>query len=142
MIDEELSKLTVKRKVSIKSIVTSDFKKRMVYDLNQAITGIQSNMGKLDETMMGGHVSEDYTKQLERKKQQHELTIEDIKLKIEKIKKLELDSLFTQGLIDGFVTIQKGDDLFEELGTMDILLKDGIVQDIAIKKDLQLAVDN
>ena len=135
------SELTIKRKVAIKSLVTNEFKKRMVFDLNQAITGIQASISKMDEILLSDHISSDYKQQLEQKKRRSELSIEELKLKIDTIKKLEVGSLFTQGAVDGFVTIKKGDNLFDKLGSMDVVLKDGIIQEITTKKDAQLVVN-
>ncbi|NBV41533.1 hypothetical protein EBR96_02025 [bacterium] len=57
-------------------------------------------------------------------------TIKVVVTETDAINQLELNSLFTQGTVDGFVSVSEGDNLYEKLGGMEILVQDGVVQKI------------
>ena len=46
------------------------------------------------------------------------------------MQQLQPESHFVQGMVDGFVSVNPGDHLYEKLGAMEIVIKDGIVQNI------------
>ncbi len=46
------------------------------------------------------------------------------------IKELQPGSLFTQGIIEGFASVKEGDNLYEKLGAMEIIVQDGVIQTI------------
>jgi len=48
---------------------------------------------------------------------------------------LQMGSYFMQGTVDGFVSVNVGDNLYEKLGGMEIFIEDGIVQDIVPVSD-------
>ena len=41
-----------------------------------------------------------------------------------------MNSIYSQGPIDGMVTVSAGDNLYEKLGGVEIVVKDGVVQEI------------
>ncbi len=49
---------------------------------------------------------------------------------IDEARNLPLGSTFSQGTIDGLVSIKPGDNLYHKLGAAEIIIKDGIVQEI------------
>jgi len=68
--------------------------------------------------------------QLKLEKQQQLSVISDLQKRIIDAKNLPLDSEFVQGTIDGFVGIKVGDNLYQKLGALEIIVKDGVIQDI------------
>ena len=46
------------------------------------------------------------------------------------IKGLELNTEFVQGVVDNFVEIKVGDNLYEKLSNTEVLIKDGVVVEI------------
>ena len=46
------------------------------------------------------------------------------------INSLELKSLYSQGPVEGFVTVNVGDNLYEKLGGIELVVEDGVVKKI------------
>ena len=132
--------VTLKRTVTIKAIVTEKFKEYMSFEVNQAVTVTQNKIKELDSRMdevskvllQSGASAETYTikSRIESEKAQLLQSIEEMKKKGQEIQSLPLNGFFVQGMIDGFVIVNPGDNLYEKLGAMEIIVKDGIVQDI------------
>ena len=51
-------------------------------------------------------------------------------MKIEEAKKLIIGSEFVQGPLEGPVTVAIGDNLYKKVGGAEIIVKDGIIQEI------------
>ena len=132
--------ITLKRTVTIKAIVTEDFKSYLTYELETAIKDLQN---KIQEIEKQGQLLIDSLKkegaaeqvksveqQLKLEKQQQLNVIDDLQNRIKEAKTLQLDSEFVQGTIDGFVGIKPGDNLYQKLGALEIIVKDGVIQEI------------
>ena len=101
--------LNLKRTVTIKAIVTEKFKEYMRYEIQRSIYNLQTQ-GESPQTK-------------ER--------LEEAHLQLEAIDLLALGSQFVQGVVDGFVTVSEGDNLYDKLGGMEVIVLDGIVKKIA-----------
>ena len=139
--------VTLKRTVTIKAIVTDDFKTYLKQELQQAIQDLDN---KLNEVVAQGNKlveqlqaqgQEDQIKviqqQMELDKQQQTAAKADLEKKINDASLLALDSEFVQGTIDGFVSVKSGDNLYEKLGALEIVVKDGLIQDIRGDSNLE-----
>lgn len=132
--------VTLKRTVTIKAIVTEDFKKYLVYELETAIKDIQKKMSDiekqaqllLDSLRAEGALDQinAIQQQLKLEKQQQENSMSDFQKRIQDAKNLELNSEFVQGTIDGFTSVKVGDNLYQKLGALELIVKDGVIQDI------------
>jgi len=130
----------LKRAVRIKTIVTEKFKQEMEKNLKMQIERLDKTIEQIDKQTKP--YIEDFkkkgkAKQLESLNQQvaqekGKLALQKKVLakKIEDIKKLVLGSEFVQGTMESWVNIKVGDNLFKKVGGMEILVKDGIVQEI------------
>lgn len=137
--------VTLKRTVTIKAIVTEDFKKYLTYELETSIKDLQKKMTDVEKQANDLIASLEKTgssdqikmigQQLQIEKQQQENTISDLQKRIQDAKNLQLDSEFIQGTIDGFTTVKVGDNLYQKLGALEIVVKDGVVQDIKGEQD-------
>lgn len=130
--------VTLKRTVTIKVVVTEKFKSYMVFELNESIRSaeqrtilINQQIPQLDRLASTDNIGRQaLLQQLEAEKIQLDATIKDQQTRMDAINDLKLESLFLQGTVDGFVSVSEGDNLYEKLGGMEIILKDGIVQKI------------
>lgn len=132
--------VTLKRTVTIKAIVTEDFKNYLTYELETAIKDLQQKIqgmeqqGKALIDSLQSEGSSDQIKSIEQQlkleKQQQQNVINDLTRRIEEAKGLQLDTEFVQGTIDGFVGVKVGDNLYQKLGALEIIVKDGIIQDL------------
>jgi hypothetical protein len=122
--------VTLKRNVTIKAVVTDQFKKFLTFELNQAITGLNERQKQLDDILAKNEGTSEYRNQLSHEKQQNAVNKEDLTNKINVAQKLQNDTLFVQGVVEGFATVKKGDNLYEKLGAMEIIVKDGLVNEL------------
>jgi len=134
--------LVLQRNVNIKVIVTEEFKKYLVAELERAIKNMDGQLGTMET--QGKRLVENLKKQGEKTvkqvsaivqqinldKQQATLAKADLDKKIAEAKNLKIGSEFLQGTVQGTVTVKTGDNLYKKLGGMEILLKDGVVQEI------------
>lgn len=131
--------LTVMRPVTIKAIVTDDFKKYLVFEIQEQIKEVNAKLKQLEQNVElflkeNASLSND-----ERKNVDHNFLVEKNKLidqiklsnnRLEEVKNLALNTLFHQGSIDSFVTVKTGDNLFQKLAKAELIVKDGIVVEI------------
>ena len=137
-----MAEVTLQRTVTIKVIVTEDFKKYLTAELERAIKNLDNQVANLET--QGKALIENLKKQGDKTqkqvsaiaqqinldKQQESLAKDDLKKKIEQAKALKLGSEFVQGTINGFVKVKKGDNLYKKLGAMEIIIKDGVIQEV------------
>ncbi|NQY73767.1 MAG: hypothetical protein HRT90_03295 [Candidatus Margulisbacteria bacterium] len=135
--------VTLKRSVTIYAVVTNELKKFLKEDIQNSVS---SNKKQLElsekqykgvlKTLKGPEAVSSRTalnSQFQHEKNKLELLIKDMQDKLHDVDKLKKDTLFNQGTVDGFVTIKDGDNLYEKLGAMEIIIKDGMVQTIEEK---------
>jgi len=134
--------LTLQRTVVIKVIVTEEFKKYLIAELERAIKNLDNQLNTLET--QGKQLMESLKKQGEKTlkqvsaiaqqinmdRHQEDLAKEELVRKIEEAKKLKIGSEFVQGTVNGWVTIKKGDNLYKKLGASEVIIKDGVIQEI------------
>lgn len=133
--------VTLKRTVTIKAVVTEDFKKYLAYELQQSTNTANERMAKIEaeakqmiEALKTQKGAEQRIAQVQQRYQneqrQYQNSVGELKRRMEQVKALQLGSYFTQGTVDGWVNIKIGDNLYQKLGGMELIIKDGIVQNI------------
>ena len=134
--------LTLQRTVTIKVIVTEEFKKYLTSELERAIKNLDKQLANMEA--QGKRLIENLKKQGEKTakqisaivqqinldKQQESLAKNDLTKKIEDAKKLKIGSEFIQGTVNGWVSVKKGDNLYKKLGSLELIVKDGVIQEI------------
>lgn len=128
--------VTLKRAVTIKAIVTDKFKEYIRFEMNEAIRNTKSRMEQLQNAAKfatsnpGSKDNALLSQQMDAEKFHLEGSLKDLDARLKQVDTLKDGTEFMQGTIDGFVTISEGDNLYEKLGGMEIVVKDGIVQKI------------
>jgi hypothetical protein len=125
--------VTLKRTVTIKAVVTEKFKEYMKFELSTAITKSKTRMQDIDSRipdLKGKSGGEFLGQQLNAEKIQLQNSIVELERRLQESEKLELDTQFIQGTVDGFVSVAEGDNVYEKLGGMEIIAKDGVVEQI------------
>ena len=137
-----MAELTLQRNVVIKVIVTEEFKKYLVGELEKSIKNMDAQLANMET--QGKRLVENLKKQGEKtvkqvsaivqqinmEKQQATLAKADIEKKIGEAKELKVGSEFLQGTVHGITTVNAGDILYKKLGGIEVLLKDGVIQEI------------
>jgi len=130
----------LKRVVMVKAIVTEAFKTNLIKELERAIGNIENQSSQIMER--GKAYLEDlkqkglnqkaaaFKHQVEEERNKQSAAKADLLMKIEEAKKLELGSEFVQGPLEGPVNVELGDNLYKKVGGAEILVKDGVVQEI------------
>ena len=133
MADSQKSKkqqVILKRQVLVKAVVTENFKTFLNYELSETVKMNSNKVNQIENQMKLVDKADPKYMQLdmERKEAQSYLASEADQRKF--IEDLELNSVYSQGPIDGMVTVSVGDNLYEKLGGVELLVKDGVVQKI------------
>jgi len=130
--------VTLKRSVTIKVIVTEKFKQYMLFEIEEAKKNAEARLVQIDQQLdqIAKLAESESGKQLiaqkvDSEKIQLKATLVDLEGREKAVHALALDSHFVQGNIDGFVSVAEGDNLYEKLGGMEILAKDGVIQKIS-----------
>jgi len=139
MVEKEKA-IELKRVVMVKAIVTEAFKQNLVKELERATSNLDaqtSQMGERSKSYMESlkkkglmQKAAAFKHQMEEEKARQAAAKSDLMMKIEEAKKLQLGTEFVQGPLEGPVNVQIGDNLYKKVGGAEIIVKDGIIQEI------------
>ena len=135
-----INEIELKRVVMVKAVVTESFKQNLIKELERAIANIDNQLGQMDER------SRSYLDNLKKKglmqkaaafkhqwddeKARQSAAKSDLLMKIEEAKNLQLNTEFVQGPLEGPVNVAIGDNLYKKVGGAEIVVKDGVIQEI------------
>lgn len=130
----------LKRIVMVKAIVTEAFKQNLVKELERAVANLDTQATQME--MQSKTYLEDLKKkglmqkaaafkhQLDDERSRQAAAKSDLTMKIEEAKRLQLGTEFVQGPLEGPVHVSIGDNLYKKVGGAEIIVKDGIIQEI------------
>ncbi|MFC1540465.1 YlqD family protein [Candidatus Margulisiibacteriota bacterium] len=137
---EKKKGIELKRVVMVKAIVTDSFKQNLVKELERAVNNLDAQASQmsdrsrsyLDSLKKKGLMQKAaaFKHQLEEEKAKQAAAKADLTMKIEDAKKLQTGSEFVQGPLEGPVDVSVGDNLYKKVGGAEIIVKDGIIQEI------------
>ena len=137
---EKKQGLELKRVVMVKAIVTEAFKQNLTRELDRAITNLESQATKIenqsktyfDNLKEKGMMkrANAFKQQLEDERARQVAAKSDLLMKIEDAKKLQIDTEFVQGPLEGPVVVEVGDNLYKKIGGAEIIVKDGVIEEI------------
>ena len=134
------NEIELKRVVMVKAIVTEPFKQNLIKELERAISNIDNQLSQMEER--GKNYLEDLKKkglmqkaaafrhQIDDEKSRQSAARSDLLMKIEEAKNLQLGTEFVQGPLEGPVNVKLGENLYKKIGGAEIIVKDGIIQEI------------
>lgn len=132
--------LELKRVVMVKAIVTEAFKQNLVKELERAIGNLDAQVNQmegqsktyLEDLKKKGLMQKAaaFKHQFEDEKGRQTAAKADLTMKIEEAKRLTIGSEFVQGPLEGPVDVSVGDNLYKKVGGAEIIVKDGIIQEI------------
>ncbi|MBN2057990.1 MAG: YlqD family protein [Candidatus Saganbacteria bacterium] len=136
----EKKSIELKRVVMVKAIVTESFKENLVKELERAVANIDNQVSQmaarskayLEQLKQKGLMQKAaaFKHQMEEEKAKQAAAKSDLTMKIEDAKKLQLDSEFVQGPLEGPVNVSVGDNLYKKVGGAEIIVRDGVIQEI------------
>jgi hypothetical protein len=143
--DYSNTSLLLKRPVTVKAIVTAQWKEEVTQQLQQQIAQLDQQMQQLE--MQGKRTIEEITKQAGAANPQVQKQSENIQgqvnqkkaemlekknqflQQLQQIQLLELDQEVIQAQMESFFRLEQGDNLVKKLN-VEVVLRDGIVEEI------------
>ncbi|MEI8388783.1 MAG: YlqD family protein [bacterium] len=142
----EINTIRVKRPIKIKTIVTDKFKQQVQEEINKEINLLDSQIMQLEmqskqihdqasefSSLYGDHSVEQIQQALEdisrRLQQISELKNEMVSQK-ESISHLALNNVIITGSLENYVELRTGENIYEKFREAEILVKDGVIQEI------------
>ncbi len=138
--------LTIKRTISIKAIVTSNWKEDAENELSKAISATDQQLSQLEQegqqvvsnirsqaiNPLDPRVQEQVgqiQQQVGAKRNELEEQKRNLLQQQNQVRELNLDDIVDQGQVDSFCDVSVGDDLIKKM-QVSITVKDGIIQSI------------
>lgn len=142
----EMKSIRVKRPIKIKTIVTDKFKQQVQEEISKEIHLLDSQIMQLElqskqiqdqmsefSSLYGDHSVDQIQQALEeiakRLQQISELKNEMVSQK-ESISHLALNNVIITGNLENYVELKTGENIYEKFREAEILVKDGIIQEI------------
>ena len=138
--------ITVKRPVKIKTIVTDKFKQQAQEELNKEIHLLDSQIMQLElqSRQIQEQANEFSGLYGDRAADQIQIALEDISKKLQQIGELKnelvsqkesishisLNNVIVTGSLENYVELKAGENIYDKFKEAEILVKDGIIQDI------------
>ncbi|MEB3197011.1 MAG: YlqD family protein [Candidatus Sericytochromatia bacterium] len=136
-----MQSISLRRQVTIVAIVTEQFRQQATAELQQGLQQLDMEAQQLE--FQGKRALSDFEKrgasaaeleniraQLEEQRQRIKGQKADLLSKLDMVGKLENGSEFIQGTVDNFVEVKVGDHLYAKLANPQLIVKDGLVQEI------------
>jgi hypothetical protein len=120
---EKKKAIELKRVVMVKAIVTESFKQNLVKELERAVSNLENQAAQMTDR------SKSYLEGLKKKGLMQKAAAFKHQMEEEKSRQVA-GSEFVQGPLEGPVTVQVGDNLYRKVGGAEIIVKDGIIQEI------------
>jgi hypothetical protein len=134
-----MASLTITRPITLRVIVTEEFKQEMEAELQEAADTTQRRIDQIDfqaRRILADLQRTDLNQamqvrqQIEAEKDRHESAKKELLERAKQVRELELGSEFPRGTLEGTVEIKEGDNLYDKLAKTEIVIKDGIVVEI------------
>jgi hypothetical protein len=137
--------LLLKRPITVKAIVTAQWKEEVTQQLQKQVAGLDQQMQQLE--MQGKRTIEEITKQAGVANPQVQKQTENIQgqvnqkkaemlekknqflQQLQQIQLLELDQEVVQAQMESFFRLEQGDNLVKKLN-VEVVLRDGVVEEI------------
>lgn len=128
--------MLVKRRIAVKVIVTEQYKRRLLGQLERSLQRVELSQQQLEaqgrqhlaklETADPARTSA-FRVRLERQKKRQQEVKSRLLGRLAAVRDLELGAEHRHGVLDGFVEIRVGDNLSGKLETAEIVVKDDLV---------------
>jgi hypothetical protein len=133
--------VTCKRTIVIKAVVTESFKKLLALEVQQGMEEANRRMQQYEaecnhaiDTLKSrpdaAVITSKINARLEEEKNNFESVMAQFRQRMVDIKAMAIGDLFQHGTAEGLTSIRVGDNLYQKLSAMEVVIKDGIVQEI------------
>lgn len=142
-----MDSISLKRQVALKAIVTDTFKAQASAELQSALQQLDMALQQLEfqakravadlekklTTPIGPQGQQQMAElqgQIDQERARLQMQKNEFLQRLNMISQLEPGSEFVQGVVDNYVDVKVGDNLYEKLSNTEIIIKDGIVTEI------------
>ena len=125
------STLLLKRQVTLKAIVTENFKKDLEIEFKKGIDQLENAIKNMTDFVT--QTPDKKSPQLDEEINKMSSQLAVMKYKLGETATLKEGQEYLMSAIDGFSTLKKGDDIRKKLGNMQIITKDYIVEDLIVQ---------
>ena len=120
----------LKRNIVTKAVVTTKFKTFLNKELQENIKFYNKRLNEISAQLNSLAANDPAAAQLQMEQKEAQNYIASEASQKQFINSLELNSLYSQGPVEGFVTVTVGDNLYEKLGGIELVVEDGGVKKI------------
>lgn len=120
----------LKRNIITKAVVTPKFKAFLNTELQENIKFYNKRVSEITAQLNSLSANDPAAAQLQAEQREAQNYIASEASQKQFINSLELKSLYSQGPVEGFVTVNVGDNLYEKLGGIELVVEDGVVKKI------------
>jgi hypothetical protein len=125
--------LLLKSKVLLKSIVTDTYKKDRIAQFELGIKECERNVETIRTKLLSLSLPLDDQKMFDQEVGKIETQSHMLKENMILLSKVKEGDMFTDGMMEGLVSVKPGDDIRDKVKAMEIVSKDYIVQTVAYK---------
>lgn len=136
-----MQSISLRRQVTIVAIVTEQFRQQASAELQAGLQQMDMEAQQLE--FQGKRALTDFEKrgasaaeldnvkeQIEEQRNRIKAQKAELLAKLDMIGKLDIGAEFIQGTVDNFVDVKVGDHIYAKLANPQVIVKDGIVQEI------------
>jgi len=129
---KKIPSINLKRKVILKAVVTDELKEMHLEAQKTNIENMKKQLEQVQKQIIEGNASPEVLKA----RQQLNQTIQFAPKQEKDIKNLKNGDIINQAELESFFSAKEGDNLYDLMSDIEVLVKDGIIQKIGNKKDL------
>jgi hypothetical protein len=150
--NKEVDSIRIKRLITVKAIVTENFKKALLTDLKKAKENLNIQLMQLESEarlyleqlkkngdLMRAQMIES---QLNETKERYNQEIEELNSRILEAERLVYGTLYPWTQLEGEVEVSLGDDLYKKIAGAEIIVKDGIIEKIVEQETSLIEIGN
>ncbi len=141
----QLESVQLKRQVTVKTLVTDKFRERAQGELNNELKLIdtqlqqleaqyQHSLQQLEKVAQQGQNVQKQLQQLNQEAQQRRSQLASLKMQVSQelgnLDKVENGQFVVTGLLESFVDIRPGDNIYEKMMNAEMIVEDGVVKSI------------
>lgn len=127
--------INCKRQIVLKGIVTDPLKIDLAVEIKQAMDALRSQITQLNGAIKKlKEEGRNNTASLEEEVKKAAVQNKLLETRLQGLKKLKNGDLYTLGTFEAYSPLKTGDDIREKLGSVEVICKDYIVQEINTKK--------
>lgn len=131
--------LEIRQPVAVKLVLTEATKQQIVQEQRRQIEQVQNELDQLESQgrealqqamAQGGDIAQQVRQQIENEKNAREARREELFQQMQQIQQMELGTEIQNMTVETVVTVHAGDDWTQVLQGSEIIVRDGIVQEI------------